>query len=156
MSVSISCSEKLEYRTNCSIFSCLEKTTNDTSWLRPQAFLAAGASNLTRLIFRTTAVVEVTIHSLGLILNSSSENRMRGKMILKQVPMRVAVWLVAIPGILVDSAWIVYSPKFYIASHIENAKVDAIHLQAGTINSRQHKHESLLAIGRVKGGIEEG
>ena len=152
MSTPISHLEKLGYQIEYSIFTNLDKTTEQTKWLRPPAFLAFGASSLTKLVVRTFSIAELAIHGLGLVLSSapSSENRAYGWSLLKRVPEQGLNILAIFPGLLIDPVIIFREPKFYILTHAEHIKVAFRHAKAGTIGNQDYKKDSQNAIGMAK------
>ncbi|MGB7128835.1 MAG: hypothetical protein WBD50_07105, partial [Candidatus Rhabdochlamydia sp.] len=139
--------EKWNYQIQYQIFNYLDKTTEQTKWLRPPAFLAFGVSSLAYFTTRTLSVLELTIH--GLVLSSSSENRARGWILLKRAPCQVGNLVAILPNALINAITIIGEPKFYILSNSEHMKVNRIHLEAGTIGTQPYEIDSQRAIGKA-------
>lgn len=126
----ISYSEKLGYRIQYSIFTCLDKTVEKTKCLRFPAFITLGLASLTYLATQTVSIAELTIHGLGLILCSdpSSENREHGWTLLKRVPWQIVTLFPCFPFALIACIfWICINPKDCITNTCEAVKVPLLH-----------------------------
>jgi len=150
--------EKWNYQIQYQIFSRLDKNTEQTQKLRFPAFLAFGASNLAHLTTGTASVAELAIHGLGLVLTSypSSEWSLRGRALLKRIPLRLVGLVIAFPVASIMNAVIIASePKLYILSNSEHIKVNQRHLEAGTIGTPAYETDSQRVRGIAKGKLIE-
>lgn len=154
MSTPLSHFEKWNYQIQYQIFNYLDKTIEQTKWLRPPAFIAFGVSSLACFTTRTLSVLELTIQ--GLVLYSSSENRARGWILLKRVPCQLVDLAAILPNALVNAATIIGEPRFYILNNVEYMKVNRMHLEAGTIGTQPYEIDSQRAVGRAKEKLVEG
>lgn len=122
---SISYSEKLGYRIQYLIFTCLDKTVEKTKYLRLPAFITLGLASLTYLATQTISIAELTVHGLGLILCSgpSSKNREHGWILIKRAPWQIVTLFPGFPLALIASVfWICIDPKDCITNMCEAVK----------------------------------
>lgn len=150
MSIPIFYSEKLNCHLQYLIHTHLDKATRNSQCLRLPSFIAMSASCLTHLLTRVSGLGELVIRSLGLIfISSSSDNRYTWNPLAQAIKQTGDI-IAIVPSILVESIVIAGDPRFYIAMHAESVKVDIAHLEAGTLNTEEHKRDSDYAIGRAK------
>lgn len=151
MSIPIFYSEKLNCHLQYLIYTHLDKATKNSQCLRLPSFIAMSASCLTHLVTRVSGVGELVIRSLGLLFSpSSSDNNRYTWNPVTQMTKQVGDIIAIVPGILGDIIFITGDARFYIAMHAEGVKVDIAHLEAGTLNTEEHKRDSDYAIGRAK------
>lgn len=153
MSTPISSSEKLGYQIRYSIFNCAYKAAKQTNHSRFPAFIALSAYGLTAFAAQIASIAELTFRGFRTVLSSNSPSeKMHGWIMLKRIPEQGVTAVYCILGSLINIVLVVTDPKFYILINTAQARVDFGHLQAGTINSKDHDIDSDEAIGKVKSG----
>lgn len=159
MAIPITCSEKWNYQVQNQIFSKLYRDTAKTEWIKGPAFIAFGASTTIRIVALTASIGELTFKGLRLVVSSnpSSEQSLRGRVLLKKVPLKVAWDLIgaSLSMLIINSIRVTFDTEYYILSRAEHSKVDWDHAEKGTIGSEDYRYDSDDATGRAKTGREK-
>ncbi|VHO03602.1 hypothetical protein [Candidatus Rhabdochlamydia sp. T3358] len=158
MSIPITRLEKWSYQKEHEIFSVLYKTTGKTTWIRIPALIATEKCTLIRTAALAGTIARLAFNGLRLTLNpyQSSDQRQHGWILLKNVRYK-ALDLIGdiLFGIVIGPIWISIDSKFYILLFAERAKVDWIHAEAGTIDTKAHDQALEATFSEAKHGQEK-
>ncbi|VHN99708.1 hypothetical protein [Candidatus Rhabdochlamydia sp. T3358] len=151
--------EKWNYQAQCQIFTKLYIHTAKTEWIRGPVFIAFGTSLAVRAVLLTASVGDLIINGFRLTLNpyQSSEQRQRGWTLLKKVPSQVGWNLIGVSLItfMISTFLISFDPEFYILVSTEEAKINWIHAEKGTLNIEEHDYDFRNVTSEGKTGREK-
>ncbi len=151
---SASFSYKINYKIESSIYNHLEKQLFNGKSIRLLTFLGFTAASITNLITRTTAIFEVTIHSLGMILTTPFAKKPMthfkvGCSLLKEIPYNILRDLFLVIELPYNAIWTMSTLDGFIVNNAEHMTTNLKHSEAGTIGSEQHSIDLDIATGRA-------
>lgn len=155
MSSYISYSDQIHYRMQFSIFSTLEEYTEKMNNLCMPSLLACNLSHLESLIWLIATISEKTIHGVGLLIaipfvDDRDYTIRKGYTLLKKIPSECLGLFIGLPlSCIISPFFAIGNPKDFMLTSVGHAKIDYIHAEAGTFDSKEHNWDLSDAAGRA-------